>query len=217
MFDSLLTLVELFGLLETPSRRIDSFGILGLKDLLKDVQSLCVRNAQVWELKKGPFCTPTDVRCLSVFPFHFLWWGVTKGSSIPWVMKFKGVKNPGWKLSNGWSRRYRENKSASRCRKMSGREVTGWQISSPAFPDMRFLQEKGLGEAWHCGSHWRGGEAELPTNPQSANARFWGIRTCGLQGKFKTMEENWKGCFSYSQLRSLLMVSLFYLPWWNRK
>ena len=36
-------------------------------------------------------------------------WGVAEGSSVSWVAKFKGDKNSGCKLSNGWSR----NKSAS--------------------------------------------------------------------------------------------------------
>ena len=35
-------------------------------------------------------------------------WGVAKGSSISWVAKFKGDENSECKLSNGWSRSYRE-------------------------------------------------------------------------------------------------------------
>ena len=34
-------------------------------------------------------------------------WGVAKGSSVSWVAKFKGGKNPECKLSNGWSRSYK--------------------------------------------------------------------------------------------------------------
>ena len=37
-------------------------------------------------------------------------WGVAKGSSISWVAKFKGDENSECKLSNGWSRSYREIK-----------------------------------------------------------------------------------------------------------
>ena len=35
-------------------------------------------------------------------------WGVAKGSSVSWVAKFKGDKNSECKLSNGWSRSYKE-------------------------------------------------------------------------------------------------------------
>ena len=37
-------------------------------------------------------------------------WGVAKGSSISWVAKLKGDKSSECKLSNGWSRSYREIK-----------------------------------------------------------------------------------------------------------
>ena len=37
-------------------------------------------------------------------------WGVAKGSSVSWVAKFKGGKTSECKLSNGWSRSYREIK-----------------------------------------------------------------------------------------------------------
>ena len=37
-------------------------------------------------------------------------WGAAKGSSISWVAKLKGDKNSEFKLSNGWSRSYREIK-----------------------------------------------------------------------------------------------------------
>ena len=39
-----------------------------------------------------------------------IFWGVAKGSSVSWVAKFKGDKNLECKLSNGWSRSYREIK-----------------------------------------------------------------------------------------------------------
>ena len=41
---------------------------------------------------------------------HRKTWGVAKGSSISWVVKFKGGKNSQCKLSNGWSRSDREMK-----------------------------------------------------------------------------------------------------------
>ena len=43
---------------------------------------------------------------------------------IPWLAKLKGDKNSECKLSNGWSRSYMGDKTASLCWKMSGREVT---------------------------------------------------------------------------------------------
>ena len=41
-------------------------------------------------------------------PDHPQNWAVAKGSSISWVAMFKGNKNSECKLSNGWSRSYRE-------------------------------------------------------------------------------------------------------------
>ena len=58
-------------------------------------------------------------------------WGVAKGSSFSWVAKSKG-KHSGCKLSNAVAK-LQGDESASFCRKMSGREVTGWQISIPVF------------------------------------------------------------------------------------
>ena len=46
-------------------------------------------------------------------------WGVAKGSSVSWAANFKGDKNPNCKLSNGWSRSYRGDKTAAFCREMS--------------------------------------------------------------------------------------------------
>ena len=43
-------------------------------------------------------------------PAEFLYCGVAKGSSISWVAKFKGDKSSACKLSNGWSRSYRQIK-----------------------------------------------------------------------------------------------------------
>ena len=63
-------------------------------------------------------------------------WGVAKGSFISWVAKLKADKNSECKLSNGWSRSYREihqKRTASFCRKISDREVTGRYISIPIF------------------------------------------------------------------------------------
>ena len=63
--------------------------------------------------------SPKFPRCKWKFYAFFLWsdatgrrrfWGVGKGSSISWVVKFKGDKSSEWKLSNGWSRSYREIK-----------------------------------------------------------------------------------------------------------
>ena len=59
--------------------------------------------------------------------------GPEKGSSDSWVAKFKGNKNSECKLSNGWSPKLQGDKTASFCRDMSGREVTGRQISIPIF------------------------------------------------------------------------------------
>ena len=76
---------------------------------------------------------------LSFLFAHFLsflgpFWDVAKGSSVSWVAKFKGAKNPEWKLSKGWSvTKLQGDKPASFCWEMSGREVTGWQISIPIF------------------------------------------------------------------------------------
>ena len=53
-----------------------------------------------------------------------------KGSSVSWVTKCKGDKKSECKLSNGQSR---SDKTASFCREMSGREVTGRQIRIPIF------------------------------------------------------------------------------------
>ena len=57
--------------------------------------------------------------------------GVAKGSSISWVAKFKGDKYSACKLSTGRSRNYKVITTASFCREMSGREVTGRYISTP--------------------------------------------------------------------------------------
>ena len=61
---------------------------------------------------------------------HF--WTVAKGSSISWVAKFEGDKFRTRAVKRAVAK-LQGDKTASLCRKMSGREVTGWQISVPIF------------------------------------------------------------------------------------
>ena len=55
--------------------------------------------------------SPQDFCSKHWFPDIFSeFWGVAKGSSVSWVAKFKGDKSSECKLSNEWSRSYKEIK-----------------------------------------------------------------------------------------------------------
>ena len=69
---------------------------------------------------------------LIIFVFLQIQWGVAKGSSVSWVAKVKGDRDSEYKLSNGWLRSCKVIKLFFN-REMSGREVTGRQISIPFF------------------------------------------------------------------------------------
>ena len=85
-----------------------------------------------------------------------LFWGVAKGSSVSWVAKFKGDENSECKLSNGWSRSYREikplrsagNEWSRSCKEINRHPSLPWNfithgfLDPSAFPDVFALFAK---------------------------------------------------------------------------
>ena len=73
-----------------------------------------------------------------MYLLKFQRWGVAKGSSISGVAKFKGDKTSECKLSNGWSRSYKEVKLLISAGNMSAREVTGLVAHDCGYPLSRY-------------------------------------------------------------------------------
>ena len=91
------------------------------------------------------FFIPEGIATASVFlpPENSQPWGVAKRSSISWVAKFKGDNISECKLSNGWSRSYREikqllsagNEWSRRYREINQHPNLPWNFMTPGFMD----------------------------------------------------------------------------------